>query len=354
MNEYYDGTKLLSMLDINGEKPEIYMTTTNRTGGKTTFFSRYCMNKFLKGQGKFAVEYRFDYELDDVESKFFKDIGPLFFNDYYMTSQNRAKGKYKELFIVNKNDVDERPIHCGYAISINSADTIKRYSHLFSDCERIFLDEFQSETNHYCTDEVNKFISIHTSIARGRGEQVRYVPVYMCANPVTILNPYYTSMGISARLRDDTKFLKGKGFVLEQGYIESASIAQKSSGFMQAFENNEYVAYSSEAIYLNDKKAFIEKPKGIGTYLCTIKYKNNEYGIRQYTNDGIIYIDNKADTTFKFKIAVTTNDHDINYVMLKTNELFVATMRFYFEKGCMRFKDLSCKEAMLKLISYGY
>ena len=40
MGQYYDGTKLLSMLDINGKRPEIYMTTTNRTGGKTTYFGR--------------------------------------------------------------------------------------------------------------------------------------------------------------------------------------------------------------------------------------------------------------------------------------------------------------------------
>ena len=33
MGNYYDGTKLLSLTDINGNRPEIYMCTTNRTGG---------------------------------------------------------------------------------------------------------------------------------------------------------------------------------------------------------------------------------------------------------------------------------------------------------------------------------
>ena len=35
-SKYYDGTKLLSMKDLDGNKPEVYMVTTNRTGGKTT------------------------------------------------------------------------------------------------------------------------------------------------------------------------------------------------------------------------------------------------------------------------------------------------------------------------------
>ena len=47
-NEYYDGTKLLSMTDINGKKPELYLCTTNRTGGKTTYFGRLVVNRFKK------------------------------------------------------------------------------------------------------------------------------------------------------------------------------------------------------------------------------------------------------------------------------------------------------------------
>ena len=75
MNKYYDGTKLLSMLDINGNKPEIYMCTTNRTGGKTTYFGRLCINRFLDKKEKFALIYRYNYELDDVVDKFYKDLG---------------------------------------------------------------------------------------------------------------------------------------------------------------------------------------------------------------------------------------------------------------------------------------
>ena len=216
----------------------------------------------------------------------------------------------------------------------------------------MFFDEFQSESNHYCTDEIKKLLSIHTSVARGHGEQIRYVPVYMCSNPVSIINPYYVEMGISDRLKETTKFLKGNGFVLEQGYIESASKAQKLSGFNQAFANNEYVAYSSECVYLNDNTAFIDKPHGAGRYLATIRYKGVDYGLREYAESGIIYCDNRPDSSFKTKLSVTTNDHRINYVMLKRNDFFLSNLRFYFEQGCFRFKDLRCKEAILKALSY--
>jgi hypothetical protein len=261
-----------------------------------------------------------------------------------MESKRRASGIFHELFINGES--------CGYAVALNSSDQLKKYSHLFSEVQRMLFDEFQSETNHYCADEITKFISVHTSIARGQGKQYRYVPVYMIANPVSIINPYYVELGISERLRDDTNFLKGDGFVLEQGFNVSASQAQQESGFNKAFIRNKYVAYSTQCVYLNDNKAFIEKPDGVGRYLATIKYKDSNYAVREYADSGIIYVDDRPDLTFRLKITVTASDHEINYVMLKRNDLFLTNLRFYFEKGCFRFKDLRCKEAVLKSLSY--
>lgn len=344
MTQYYDGTKLLSTKDLDGNSPELFMVTTNRTGGKTTYFGRLMVNRFLKSGKKFGLIYRYNYELDDCAEKFFRDIGSLFFPGMVMTSKRRAAGIFHELFLDD--------ISCGYAISLNSADQLKKYSHLFSTVEHMLFDEFQSESNHYCTDEIRKFLSVHKSIARGQGEQVRYVPVYMLANPVSIINPYYVELGISERLRDDTKILRGHGFVLEQGYVDSAAQAQKESGISKAFARNSYVAYSTQAVYLNDNKAFIEKPVGQSRYLATLRYKGTDFGVREFAEAGVIYCDDRADSSFKNKITVTTEDHEINYVMLKRNDLFLSSLRYYFERGCFRFKDLRCKETILKALSY--
>lgn len=344
MGNYYDGTKLLSLTDINGNKPEIYMCTTNRTGGKTTYFGRLVVNRFLDKREKFGLLYRYNYELDDCAEKFFKDIGELFFNGYTMTSKKRAKGIYHELYLNGEP--------CGYAVSINSADQVKKNSHFFSDVKRLIFDEFQSESNTYCPNEIKKFISVHTSMARGQGEQNRYLPVYMLSNPVSIINPYYVELGISSRLTDETRFLRGDGFVLEQGFVESAADAQKSSGFNKAFARNSYVAYSSESVYLNDNKAFVDRPQGVGRYMATLKYNGQTYGIREFADAGVIYCDDRADETYPLKITVTTDDHELNYVMLKRNDLFLFNLRYYFERGCFRFKDLRCKEAVLKSLSY--
>ena len=344
MGKYYDGTKLLSMKDINGNTPEIYMCTANNTAGKTTYFTRLLVNRFLSGDGKFMVIQRFNYELDDCANKFFKDLQGLFFQNYTMTSVSRANGIYHE-FLLN-----DKP--CGYAVSLNAVDQLKKVSHFFSDTARMFMDEFQSETDHYCDKEVIKFRALHKIVARGQGEMVRYVPVYMCANPITVLNPYYTAMGISDRINNKVKFLRGAGFVLEQGYNEAASKAQKTSGFNQAFGDDAYSRFTNEAVYLNDNYAFIEKPVGRSRYLATINYLGTDYAIREFPEYGFLYCDNRPDLTFPSRISLTTSDHKINYVMLKRNDMFFSQLRYFFRNGCFRFKDLACKQVILKALSF--
>ena len=83
-----------------------------------------------------------------------------------------------------------------------------------------------------------------------------------------------------------------------------------------------------------------------------MRYKGTDYAIREYADSGVIYCDDKPDGSFKLKITVTTDDHAINYVMLRQNDFLISNMRYFFEKGCFRFKDLRCKEAVLKALSY--
>lgn len=343
-SEHYDGTKLLSLTDLNGNKPEIYICCGNRSSGKTVFFSRYFVNRFLKHKEKFCLIYRYSYELDECENKFFKDIQKLFFPEYEMKSVKKAKGLYAELLL------NDEP--CGYAITLNSSDTLKKFSHLLSDVERMMLDEFQSENNKYCGNEIQKFISVHTSIARGGGNSVRYVPVFLIGNPVSLLNPYYVELGISERLKKGTNFLRGEGYVLEQTFNANASKEQTASAFNRAFSRNKYVEYSSQSKYLEDSESFIEKLEGRSTYLASLRYEEKEYAVRSYNELGIIYVDKRVDETYKNKLSVTTKDHETNYVMLKRNDLFIQQLRYYFEKGCFRFKDLECKNALIRTISY--
>lgn len=342
--KYYDGTKLLSMKDINGLTPEIFMTTTNRSAGKTTYFNRMLVNRYKKTGSKFILVYRFNYELVDCASKFFKEIGNLFFKGDEMTEKRKANGIYVELFLNEQS--------CGYCVSINYADQLKKFSHLLADAGCMLFDEFQSETNHYVPQEVSKFMSLHTSIARGGGEQVRYLPVYMISNAVSIINPYYMSMGIADRLHSDTNYLKGDGFVLEQGFYQNVADAQVSSAFNRAFKNEQYLLYASQNVYLNDNANMIEKMTGISDYIVTLKNGSKHYGVRRFKETGLFYVDNRADETFPDKIVSNAFEQDAGYMLLGRSNILMAGLRSAFEKGYVRFRNQECKSAFFELMNY--
>lgn len=350
---YYNGQKLLTMKDIDGLRPEYFIVDGNRASGKTTFFNKYLVSNFLKKGEKFALLYRFNYELDNCSNKFFKDIQALFFSNYEMSDKSQSKGMYHELFIRKINNENEIEwTSCGYAIALNNADSIKKMSHLFSDTCVILFDEFQSETGHYCSKELTKFQSIHASLARGHGEMSKYLPVIMLSNSVSSINPYYSAFGISERLNKNTKFLRGTGFVLERNFNQDASNAIKKSAFSRAFKNSDYTEYASSNTFLNDSPTFIEKMNGNGHYCFTLKSEGREYGVIEYTEKGIIYVNDKPDKSNKNKIAVDINDHDINYILLNRYDEYISKLKFYFERGCFRFKNQSCKNALMRLLAY--
>ena len=83
-----------------------------------------------------------------------------------------------------------------------------------------------------------------------------------------------------------------------------------------------------------------------------MRYLGKEYGLREYPDMGVVYCDDRPDTTYKFKLAVTTDDHRVNYVMLSAYKMFLDQMRYYFDRGAFRFKNLMCKEVILKALSY--
>ena len=107
-------------------------------------------------------------------------------------------------------------------------------------------------------------------------------------------------------------------------------------------------------IYLNDNKTFIEKPQGKNIYLATLIYENNFFSLREFTNNGFLYCGQDIDPNCQKKIALTTQDHDINYILIKNNAPLFVYMKTIFEKGAFRFQNLTCKQCILKCLQFIY
>ena len=338
--KFYDGNKIINTLDLEKQKPAIVMICGNRTAGKTFWCKKYCVRTWTKKHRKFIVLVRFGYQLTGMVDTFFKDLLEVGVVEGEFTQQTVVKNSIEEIFMDG--------VVCGYVVALNNADSIKRNSTLFTDVDVIFFDEFQSETGKYCPNEIQKFISIYTSVARGGGKQSRYVLTLMCSNNVTLLNPYYCEFDIPSRLQRDTKILRGNGWILEITFNESASEAIKTSGIGRAFANNKYMSYSSENIYLNDSDTFIEKYHGPKTLYWIIDYDGETYGIWNCGN--FFYISTQYDPNFKRRYAIDVNDHNLSTILIKSGNVDYKLWREFFDNGLFRFENLKCKQLMFAML----
>ena len=55
---WYDGSRLMNMRDLDGDIPELFFCTSNKSAGKTTFFNRFFVSRFLSHNEKFMLLFR--------------------------------------------------------------------------------------------------------------------------------------------------------------------------------------------------------------------------------------------------------------------------------------------------------
>lgn len=351
-NEFYDETELLTKKDLAGKEPDIYLIESNRSDGKTTKILRRGLNCYKRGE-QFGLIYRYQYELKCAHEIFAKALELEKMNDYIMESVPHANGLFYEILIgkIDENGKVPEKTTFGYAFGLNNPDSLKKYSPLFENITEMLFDEFQTESGKYLPKESDKLLSVLTTIARGGGQHARKIKLFMCANKVSLMNPYYISFGIYKRKKADTHFLRGNGWVAEFNFNPHASEAIKDTGFARAFSDSDYVQYATEDVYLHESEMFIEKPSGKSSYICSILHASDWYGVREFPEIGILYISNKIDSSCLTKITFKANDHNQNTIMLNKYCFIWKRIRDAFQGGYLRFDDLKTKNAIFEILA---
>lgn len=328
--KHYDGTKILSMRDLDGNKPEFYLICSNRTDGKTTYMARWLIKRFKEHGDQFMFVIRYKTQMSNISDTIFHGVHDLFFPEDHMTHKVKDNGLYAELYLNNEL--------CGYAVSLNTQSALKTNSAIFNDVKRIWFDEFQT-LDKYCSDEIRKFLDLHYTVARGKGQAYRYVPVFLTGNHLDFFNPYYVELGICDRLKADTHFLKGHGWILEQNVNKSVLEVRQLSGLTKAFRGNAHIARDA---YLYDELVIMEKPKGLSRYLMTIKYKGKLYAIYDYGY--CAYFSTGCDETFKIRAAILPEDIDDITPHINFYRFYAGYLQKMLKSGLFRFKNAECKK----------
>lgn len=336
---FYNGNKLLSMTDINRKVPSLYFVCGNRTAGKTFYFKRWMVRRWLRFGEKFVVFVRYIDDIPNRSQSFWADIGPICFTGMHMTQRPLLNGKAAELLL--------NGLGCGYIIAINSSNKVRENSPLFADAVRGFLDEFMTETNEYVPSELIKFNSLRISIARGgsSGAHARYFPVYMCSNNVTVFNPYFTYFKIGTRITNRTRYLRGPGWVLEQTFNEAAAQAIKDQ-FGNTMSEDE-LKYATENKYLLDTNKFVKRMSGNRFCVAVIMWAGGIYGIWCHEYAADLYVSHQFDPACSVKFSVVDGDHGDGDILLGNSDKLVKTLRKYYNNGRVYFRDGTCRNAFI-------
>lgn len=341
MGDFYNGNKLLSLKDLNGRDPELFFCVGNRTAGKTFFFKRYMLRRFVRRGEKFVLFVRYIDDIPNTAEGFFADVGPIAFPGHSLIQKPLLHGKAAQLFFDGNA--------CGYVIALNDPERIKRNSALFADAARGFLDEFQSEVGKYVPDEIRKFNSIRISIARGgaTGKHVRYFPVFLACNNVTMFNPYYDEFLIAPRLQKRTKYIRGRGWVLEQTFNIAAAEALKDAHKTLSAEE---IAYAAENRYLLDSDDFVKDIPGNKYCVLGIRSSRRIFGA-WVCNAGKILISKKYDPSCGVIIATREEDHIEGSYLMGPASYICKTLRTAYERGGVYFDSGSSRYAFVSSMS---
>lgn len=347
--EHYDNTQLLECTDATGKKPGVYFVCSRgRNAGKSYSFSRTLIERFLDTGEKFALITRYRKGLgglgDGIMGVYIRDKHPL------MTIEEiiKMKGVYSEIYLcyVNKEGKSVKNL-AGYGLAIAAAGDIKTYSSTFSDVWAMFFDEFQPDNGRYLKDEVRQLIMIQTSLARGVGQKVKDLPIFMCSNTINITNPYFVYTGLIKHIQADTRLYKGDGYVYERCVVEGLAQKLESTGVARAFRGLDYLNYSNDNSWLVSDNGIICKPKNWGraTYIATLSNGDLRVGVRKYPEVGLLYLSKKIDKTCTQVYNVSLNGM-LNIPLIKSSFIF-ELIRTYFNAGQLRVSDGVVKDLVL-------
>lgn len=324
---YYNGDKIL-----NNPQPFNFLLG-NRGTGKSFYWKRYLLRKYIAQKKQFIYVRRYKSDLDKIIPTLFDDVS-LKFKDYEIKT--------------DKNQVYINGEVAGWCIAVS--EFIKYKSSSFPDVETIMFDEFLPEDGKYLGGKTNPTLepelclNFYQTVARGYNRPIRDEVLFIfISNSVTINNPYFYFYNIDKKLNHDTKFYRGQGFNVEINRNVSIANEISDSKFGQLIKGTKYEEYALGNEFYLDSKEFIEDLAGNKRYIFTFVYDNMSFGL-WINKDGMYYLTDVVDKNCKNIYSLTTKDHNGNSILITSlNSYIFKQLRSAYAYGKIRFANQRCK-----------
>ena len=294
--------------------------------GKTFGASEFVTKEFIKKKKQFVYLRRYKTELSKSHKKFFESLVK---EDKFPDHQLTTKGN---TFLID----DEV---AGFGMTLSTAQQLK--SSNFNDVYYIIFDEFLIEEGqgHYLKNEVFSFLGLIETIAR-----MRDIKIFMLANAVSEINPYFLFFDLTLPYNNDIKLFKD-GMILLQ-YMQNSAYreAKSKTKFGRLVADTEYDDYANKNKFIDDNKNFIEHKSGSSKFIFSFIYKGEQLGVWVDYNNGKMYVSRDyIDNGLCF--ATTTEDHSPNTMLYSIAKKYNCWNSFIqcFKLGNVFFENVKVK-----------
>lgn len=241
----------------------------------------------------------------------------------------------------------------GVPIALSTALTKKSVN--FNRTGLIIFDEFllPAKTNYrYLSGDVKQFLDFYETVNRLRIDGRAEVRVLFLANTFTMYNPYFNYFHI--RFKNGQRVYKRDDIWAEiYGSTEFKELKLQSR-FGRLVADTEYGDYAIDGQFIEDSPKFVEKRTPRSDYYCTFWVGGSPYGVWIDWKAGKIFISEQANTQNYYQYALTTEDHDVNTLLVtsrkKNYNLMVVTDNYKI--GNVRFETQKVKNAVEDALLY--
>ena len=315
----------------------------NRGGGKTIEFQRLATSTFIKKHLTTIWLRRYDVELDNTfMEKFFTDPAFLMqFEDYEFKAK---KTKFGGTGYIRRKNTE---IWFPYIQFMCLSTALKHKSIPFTNVQYIIYDEFiidQKSNMRYLKNEVTVYLEFLQSVMRLR-ENVRGIFI---GNSISVINPYFLYYNIKRPNKEFTK----RGCCCVQYYSNPEYTERlRNSRFGKLVEGTEYAGYAIDNRFFRDKETFVEKRSKSARYWYTLKYEDTYLSVWVDPKNQLYYIDDAYDKN-KTCFTMTTDDHDINTIMIKSAKTYYPLQALVqaFQFSRVRLKSMKLQAIFLDIL----
>lgn len=307
--------------------------------GKTYGAKVRAIKKFLKTGEQFIYLRRYKSELDAKRS---------YFTDFEHTFPEwdfRVKGSEAQVSPVSARDDEKRDWSVmGYFMALSTTQSKKSQS--FTHVKTIIFDEFIIEKGalHYLPDETTILTNFYSTVDRGQDKTT----VYLLANSVSIMNPYFISFEI--RPDQESEFVVRKNGFIVCHFPESKDFADSiyETRFGQFIKDTDYADYAIGNAFGDNHENMLEMKDGRAIYQFTVETKTGKFSLWYNGGSGIYYIQDRLPKNEKIftidpskmaegKIYTLITDGPLNY------------LRKAFRHGNVRFDKPSTRNIFIDI-----